>query len=134
MNGQGLATSLLELIKIIELTLYHNIKPTVALKQDNRNINPRSILATFLHLDQYIRLLYSIVSGLSPSRFSINNPSNTCSTCLGLGSVSVLDEQLLIDWDKSIEDRPFLLLKKAQELAVLDKFAESNKIPRSTPP
>ena len=112
---------------------YHNIKPTVALKQDNRNVNPRSILATFLHLDRYIRLLYSIVSGLSPSRFSINNPSNTCSTCLGLGSVSVLDEQLLIDWDKSIEDRPFLLLKKAQELAVLDKFAESNKISRSIP-
>lgn len=112
---------------------YQNIKPTIALKQDNKNTNPRSVLATFLHLDREFRLLFSIVSGLSPSRFSINNPSNSCPRCSGIGLISILDEKLLIDWNKTILEKPFLLFTKPQELALLEKFAEAHGIPLTVP-
>lgn len=112
---------------------YHNIKPAIALKQDNRNVNPRSILATFLHLDKYFRLLYAIVFGVSPSRFSLNSPSNFCPSCTGLGYENVVDNSDLVDRDKSILAKPFILLKKPVEQSLLEKYASVNGIPLDVP-
>lgn len=112
---------------------YKNVIPAIALRQDNYNSNPRSTIATFLHLDRAFRLIYSSVNNISPSIFSFNNPQSACPYCGGLGHESVIDEHLLIDWDKSIKEKPFLLWKKPYEQKLLEKYAESKAIPLNLP-
>ena len=37
---------------------YTNVIPSISLKQDNTNSNPRSTIATFLHIDKIFRLFF----------------------------------------------------------------------------
>lgn len=89
---------------------YENVIPSVALKQENHNQNPRSTIATFLRLDKSFRLLFASACGVSPTFFSFNNPRNACPKCEGLGYVVTLDTDQLIKWDLPIEGKPFFAL------------------------
>lgn len=119
--------------KSYEIDSYEHIKPTIALRQDNKNVNPRSLLASFLHVDREFRLLFSIISGGSPSLFTINNPGNACPHCEGLGLVRQIDPKALVDESRSLVDRPFSLLSRPQDQALLLKYAEMNGIPCDIP-
>lgn len=116
-----------------DLESYEHIKPTIALRQDNRNVNPRSLLASFLHVDREFRLLFSIVSGESPSLFTINNPGNACPRCEGLGVVHQVDPQKIIDESRTLAEQPFRLLTRPQDQALLLKYAEICSIPIDVP-
>ena len=119
--------------KDYEIENYEHIKPTIALKQDNQNVNPRSLLASFLHVDREFRLLYSIVSEMSPSLFTINNPGNSCPYCEGLGLVRQIDPKALIDETRTLLERPFVLLSRPHDQALLLKYAEISGIPCNIP-
>lgn len=115
------------------LDSYKNVIPAIAMRQDNFNSNPHSTIATFLRLDRAFRLLYSAKTKQSPSLFSFNNPQSACPYCNGLGYVSIVDENKLIDWNRSVVEKPFLLWKKDQEQKLLEKYAEANGISVHTP-
>lgn len=112
---------------------YKNVVPAISLKQNNYNTNPRSTIATFLRLDKYFRLLYSAVSHKSPSDFSFNNPRSACPFCNGLGEESVVEDDQLINWNKSVADSPFKLWKKPYLQKLLEKFAVSRGISLHVP-
>lgn len=108
---------------------YENVIPSVALKQENHNQNPRSTIATFLRLDKSFRLLFASACGVSPTLFSFNNPRNACPKCEGLGYVVALDTDQLIRWDLSIEENPFLPWRKSYYQKLLEAYAKSCGIP-----
>lgn len=108
---------------------YENVIPSVALKQENHNQNPRSTIATFLRFDKSFRLLFASACCVSPTLFSFNNPRNACPKCEGLGYVVDLDKDQLIRWDLSIEEKPFLPWRKSYYQKLLEAYAESCGIP-----
>jgi excinuclease ABC subunit A len=108
---------------------YENVIPSVALKQENHNQNPRSTIATFLRLDKSFRLLFASACGVSPTFFSFNNPRNACPKCEGLGYVVTLDTDQLIKWDLPIEGKPFLPWRKSYYQNLLEAYAKSRGIP-----
>lgn len=112
---------------------YENVIPSVALKQENHNQNPRSTIATFLRIDKSFRLLFASASGVSPSLFSFNNPRNACPKCEGLGYIIALDTNQLIRWDLSITDKPFLPWRKSYYQKLLEVYAKSRDIPMDKP-
>lgn len=69
--------------------------------------NARSTVATAVDLSTPLRMLFSRFAvpsaGFSPA-YSPNDPAGMCLTCEGLGTVSVIDEDALIDPDLSLND------------------------------
>ncbi|WP_130839965.1 excinuclease ABC subunit UvrA [Corynebacterium neomassiliense] len=69
--------------------------------------NARSTVATAVDLSTPLRMLFSRFAvpsaGFSPA-YSPNDPTGMCLTCEGLGTVSVIDEDALIDPDLSLND------------------------------
>lgn len=112
-----------------EVDSYQNIIPAIALKQNNQNTNPRSTVATFLRIDKDFRLLFASANAVSPSMFSFNNPKNACSYCDGLGVETHLDSDQMIDWEKSISEKPFLPWRAKYNQKVLEKYAQHKGIP-----
>ncbi len=75
-----------------------NIIPSIAIKQSNNNVNPRSTLYTYLNFYSFLSsLYYSGLSEINCNLLKINNPKVQCSACNGLG------EQLVIDLDKVVD-------------------------------
>jgi excinuclease UvrABC ATPase subunit len=60
--------------------------------------NPRSTPATYTHLSDIIRDLFSEISGLSASHFSFNRPEGACPSCEGMGAVEVRMRYLASTW------------------------------------
>lgn len=112
---------------------YENVIPAIAMKQDNYNTNPRSTIATFMRLDRSFRLLFSSANHVSPSVFSFNNPQSACPYCNGLGYETVVDSNELVDWDKSISEKPFALWRKTYYSKLLKKYAGLHGIPLNVP-
>lgn len=112
---------------------YQHVIPAIALKQENYNQNPRSTIATFLRIDKDFRLLYAAANGVSPARFSFNNPRNACPYCEGLGVEQRLDTSSLVAMDKSILEKPFKSWTKGYYQPLLEKFAVSRNIPLNQP-
>lgn len=111
---------------------YRNVVPTIALKQENFNVNPRSTIATFLKVDKDFRLLLASSNKVSPTMFSFNNPANYCSCCEGLGVEHSLSSEQMIDYSKSILKEPFLPWKKNYKQKILEKFADAHDISLTT--
>lgn len=112
-----------------EVDGYENVIPSVALRQENYNQNPRSTIATFLRIDKSFRLLFASVCGVSPTLFSFNNPRNACPKCEGLGYVVAVDSNQLIRWDLSIAEKPFLPWRKSYYQKLLEAYARLRGIP-----
>jgi excinuclease ABC subunit A len=112
---------------------YNNVIPSIALKQENLNNNPRSTIATFLRVDKDFKLLFASANNVSPSIFSFNNPKNACPYCNGLGYVSMMDETQLIDWNLSVVEKPFKPWRKDYHQTLLEKFALSRNISVNKP-
>lgn len=87
---------------------YANILPSVALEQENYNLNPRSSIATYFGLDIYFRNLFSISNNVSSSIFLLNRNDNVCKQCRGTGNELRLDPKKIIDYESTIEKVPFL--------------------------
>ena len=112
---------------------YENVIPSVALKQENHNQNPRSTIATFLRLDKNFRLLFASACGVSPTLFSFNTPRNACEKCEGLGYVVSVDADQLINWDLPIVEKPFIPWRKGYYQKLLEAYAKFRGIPLTMP-
>lgn len=82
------------------------LSPAVAIKQSPLASNPRSTVGTATDIYSYMRLLFSRMGTpiLSAGEFSFNTPKGACEQCSGLGKTLQVDEDLLIDWTKSLRD------------------------------
>jgi excinuclease UvrABC ATPase subunit len=79
---------------------------TTVVDQHRFTGNARSTVATAVDLSTPLRMLFSRFAvpsaGFSPA-YSPNDPAGMCPTCEGLGTVSVIDEEALIDPALSLE-------------------------------
>ena len=84
-----------------------NLSVAIIVNQKRIEGNGRSTVGTITDIYSLLRLLYSRIGtpfvGHS-TNFSFNNPQGMCSCCEGLGKVSVVDLDELIDKDKSLNE------------------------------
>lgn len=86
---------------------FSNMVAAVPIKQTNHNNNLRSTIGTYFGLSRSIGLIYAVTLGVSEDLFVLNKESNLCPECHGLGTVSVLDENRIIDYNIPLEKDPF---------------------------
>lgn len=86
---------------------FSNMAAAVPIRQSNHNSNLRSTIGTYFGLSRTIGFLYAAKLGVSEDIFVLNKESNLCSECHGLGTISVLDENRIIDYGTSLEKIPF---------------------------
>lgn len=119
------------------LDSYKNIVPSVALKQKNTNVNPRSSLYTYLNIPS---LLTSLISDdnfdYNYSLLKINKPENQCSMCNGRKLSYYIDDRLVIDEKKTVNENPFKPWSKSgnnKKHNLLVAYCEINGISTSIP-
>ncbi|TKK21981.1 ATP-binding cassette domain-containing protein [Pantoea agglomerans] len=92
-----------------EIESYAGIIPAIAIAQSNNNNNPRSTLYSYLNIPQTLSFLAKKNSKHIPSfKFlKINKPDNECPVCKGLGEISSINSNAIINENLSIEEKPF---------------------------
>ena len=66
---------------------------------------------------------------ISPRLFSFNSPYGCCSQCEGIGQFEFVDENLVVDFDKSINDNSILpFTSLSQYKKQVKQFAKENLI------
>ncbi|QKF91268.1 ATP-binding cassette domain-containing protein [Campylobacter sp. CCUG 57310] len=90
------------------IDFYDNILFSVALKQLNFNINPRSSILSYFHLSNELNLILSKLSTKYIKNATLLSPKNVCSECYGLGFKKEIDLDKVIDRNSNLKDNPFL--------------------------
>ncbi|BDF68852.1 ABC transporter ATP-binding protein [Oscillospiraceae bacterium] len=81
-----------------------NLTPSVVVDQSPLGGNARSTVGTISGLYASLRLLFSRVGEPyvgTASYFSFNDPNGMCKTCSGLGKITKVDVEAILDLDKS---------------------------------
>ena len=84
-----------------------NLTPAVVVDQKPIGANARSTVGTASDIAPLIRLLFSRVGKPSAGgsmAYSFNHPHGMCPDCTGLGEKIALDESLMFDMDKTINE------------------------------
>ncbi|WP_309082610.1 excinuclease ABC subunit UvrA [Microbacterium sp.] len=109
---------------------------TVLIDQRRFTGNSRSTVATATDLAPLLRLVFSRIgepsAGYSPA-YSFNDPSGMCPTCEGLGTVYDIDEEQLIDPEKSIDEGPVRFSMFRPGVYRWKRFAHAGLFDRSKP-
>ncbi|HSK90214.1 MAG TPA: excinuclease ABC subunit UvrA [Euzebyales bacterium] len=86
---------------------FENLTPVVVVDQRRLGGNARSTVGTATEIGTLLRLLYARAGtpfvGYSPA-FSFNDPAGMCPACQGLGHVTEIDVDRLIDRDRSLDE------------------------------
>ncbi|WP_237580147.1 excinuclease ABC subunit UvrA [Enterococcus sp. JM4C] len=88
-----------------------NLTPVVIIDQTSLGGNVRSTVGTISDLYTSLRLLYARIGFPlleSASCFSFNDPKGMCRTCSGLGNITDIDMDLLLDKRKSLNEGAIL--------------------------
>jgi len=88
---------------------YNEISPAVAIRQSNYNSNPRSTIYSYL---QFPTIISSSSPSIPYSYLKLNNPSNECPQCKGIGIEYKIDNNLAINYNSTLQDIPFIAWKK----------------------
>ncbi len=83
-----------------------HLSPVVVVDQSPLGFNARSTVGTVTEIYTGLRLLFSRIGEPSAgpaSRYSFNDPTGMCPTCTGMGVVTDIDWDALIDRSKSFE-------------------------------
>lgn len=86
---------------------FSNMVAAVPIKQSNYNNNMRSTIGTYFGFNRSIGLIYAVLLGLSEDFFVLNKESNLCENCHGLGYVSQLDYNKIVDFNIPLKNVPF---------------------------
>lgn len=86
------------------------ISSTVIISQDRMHPSPRSTVGTVTETYTYLRLLYARCGFpiYDSSNFSFNHPLGACPRCKGIGRAMDIDENKLIDLNKSLNEGAIL--------------------------
>lgn len=103
---------------------FYNMVAAIPIKQSNFNNNLRSTIGTYFGLNRSIGLVYAALLGLSEDFFVLNKESNLCENCHGLGFVSVLDENRIIDYNIPIAKNPFRCWNRYKDfyIKIIDEY------------
>lgn len=82
------------------------LSPCLVIDQKPLARNPRSTVGTVTEIYSYLRMLFSRMGNpiLSAGDFSFNTPAGACECCRGLGEEFAPDLDLLLDYDKSLNE------------------------------
>lgn len=91
--------------------LIKNISPVILIDQKRFKGNSRSTVGTITEISSFLRLLFSRGGNKfigSSSCFSSHSPEGMCNICNGSGKITKLNEKVLIDYDKSLNEGAIL--------------------------
>lgn len=92
-----------------EVEKIENLSVSIMIEQQKVSANSRSTVGTYTDIYTFLRLLFSRVGkpfiGYSDT-FSFNHPDGKCPTCDGLGKVTDIHLEKLVDFDKSLNEDP----------------------------
>jgi excinuclease UvrABC ATPase subunit len=110
---------------------YENMVVTVPVKQINTNSNVHSTIGTYFSLNACIAKIFASLLDQPYDFFVLNKTENVCPNCLGLGYTKTLDENKIIDFNKTISEVPIRCWTKNKDFyrQILLKFCEEEKIP-----
>lgn len=87
----------------------NGLVPSVAIKQKNTNINPRSTLYSYLNISSIVAASKKNSETNVPLSFlKLNSPTNECLTCSGLREINSININKVILWDTPILENPFI--------------------------
>ena len=109
---------------------FSNMVAAVPIKQSNHNNNLRSTIGTYFGLNRSIGLIYAVELGLSEDYFVLNKESNLCENCHGLGYVSQLDYNKIVDYNVPLKNVPFRCWNRYKDFysQMIVNYCEDNKI------
>ncbi|ERI04020.1 ABC transporter ATP-binding protein [Atopobium sp. oral taxon 810] len=85
---------------------YSNMIASVPIRQSNFNNNMRSTIGTYFGINRSVALVYATRLGLQENFFTLNKEGNLCEECHGLGYISTLDPNRVIDYDVPLAKNP----------------------------
>ncbi len=109
---------------------FSNMVAAVPIKQTNYNSNLRSTIGTYFGLNRSVGLIYAVILGMSEDFFVLNKESNLCEACHGLGYVSQLDYNKIIDFNAPLKKVPFKCWNRYKDFysQMINNFCEENDI------
>lgn len=109
---------------------FSNMVAAVPIKQTNYNSNLRSTIGTYFGLNRSVGLIYAVFLGLSEDFFVLNKESNLCEACHGLGYVSQLDYNKIIDFNVPLKKVPFKCWNRYKDFfsQMIINFCDDNDI------
>lgn len=109
---------------------FTNMVAAVPIKQSNHNNNMRSTIGTYFGLNRSIGLIYAVVLGLTEDFFVLNKESNLCEECHGLGYVSKLDYNKIVDFNIPLRKVPFRCWNRYKDFfaQMIERFCAEHKI------
>ncbi|MBE7059647.1 MAG: ATP-binding cassette domain-containing protein [Ruminococcaceae bacterium] len=109
---------------------FSNMVAAIPIKQNNHNNNIRSTIGTYFGMNRSIGFVYAALLGVGEDLFVLNKESNLCEHCHGLGVVTALDENKIVDYNIPIEKNPFRCWNKYKDFysQILIEFCKDNKI------
>jgi excinuclease UvrABC ATPase subunit len=109
---------------------FSNMVAAVPIKQSNHNNNMRSTIGTYFGLNRSIGLIYAVLLDLSEDFFVLNKESNLCENCHGLGYVSQLDYNKIVDFNVPLKNVPFRCWNRYKDFfaQMIINFCEDYKI------
>ena len=109
---------------------FSNMVAAVPIKQSNHNNNMRSTIGTYFGLNRSIGLIYAVALGLTEDFFVLNKESNLCEECHGLGYVSKLDYNKIVDFNIPLRKVPFRCWNRYKDFfaQMIERFCADHKI------
>ena len=112
---------------------FYNMVAAVPIKQSNFNNNLRSTIGTYFGTNRNIGFVFAALLGMNEEVFVLNKESNLCDKCHGLGYVSLLDENRIIDYNIAIGKNPFRCWNKYKDFyaQIISEFSSDCGIDRN---
>lgn len=109
---------------------FKNMVAAVPIKQSNHNNNMRSTIGTYFGLNRSIGLIYAVALGLTEDFFVLNKESNLCEECHGLGYVSKLDYNKIVNFNIPLRKVPFRCWNRYKDFfaQMIERFCVDRKI------
>lgn len=109
---------------------FSNMVAAVPIKQSNHNNNMRSTIGTYFGLNRSIGLIYAVALGLTEDFFVLNKESNLCEECHGLGYVSKLDYNKIVDFNIPLKKVPFRCWNRYKDFfaQMIERLCADHKI------
>ena len=86
---------------------FRNMLPAVPIKQTNHNNNTHSTIGTYFGISRKLCMVFSAMLNLDAEYLLLSKEENVCDHCHGLGTVSALDINKILDYNSTIRDIPF---------------------------
>lgn len=113
-----------------EVSSFKNMVPAIPIKQTNHNNNTRSSIGTYFGISRKVSMIYSALLEMDEDYFLLSKEENVCEYCHGLGTVSNLDINKIVDYNSTVEKIPFRCWNRYKDFfsAILTNFCNDNEI------